>query len=111
MYILLCGYPPFYSENGANLSDRMKRKIKAGDYGFPQAEWKDISGDAISAIQRMLTVDPAKRITINEVLNCAWLTELKSERPIDMSSIRDEITLTEIQVSSKSYLCVVYILI
>lgn len=38
-YILLCGYPPFYSNHGLAISPGMKKRIRAGQYDFPKAEW------------------------------------------------------------------------
>ncbi|KAJ8301702.1 hypothetical protein KUTeg_020689 [Tegillarca granosa] len=39
MYILLCGYPPFYSNHGAAISPGMKKRIRNGQYEFPNPEW------------------------------------------------------------------------
>ncbi|CAF4753109.1 unnamed protein product, partial [Rotaria sp. Silwood2] len=89
MYILLCGYPPFFPRNGENSSYGMKNRIRTGDFQFPDVEWKNISQEAKSIIQRMLIVNPANRITIDEILTSPWLTELTSERSIDMSSLQD----------------------
>ena len=41
LYVLLCGYPPFYEETNEELFD----KIKNADFDFPSPEWDDISGD------------------------------------------------------------------
>ena len=38
MYILCCGYPPFYSSHGQPISPGMKRRIKAGEYGLELAQ-------------------------------------------------------------------------
>lgn len=46
MYILLCGYPPFYSNHGLAISPGMKKRIRAGQYDFPPAEWSNVSQDA-----------------------------------------------------------------
>ncbi|XP_057343117.1 MAP kinase-activated protein kinase 3 isoform X3 [Manis pentadactyla] len=45
MYILLCGFPPFYSNTGQAISPGMKRRIRLGQYGFPSPEWADVSED------------------------------------------------------------------
>ncbi|CAF2812595.1 unnamed protein product [Rotaria sp. Silwood2] len=102
MYILLCGYPPFFPRNGENSSYGMKNRIRTGDFQFPDVEWKNISQEAKSIIQRMLIVNPANRITIDEILTSPWLTELTSERSIDMSSLQDVETREQLQAAVAS---------
>jgi serine/threonine protein kinase len=99
MYILLRGSAPFYSINDGNWSASMERKIKAGEYQFDGDDWQNFSEEAKLTIKRMLTVDPTQRITIGEILSCLWLTEPASERPIDVSSLRDVENWNQIQVS------------
>ncbi|CAF0812898.1 unnamed protein product [Adineta steineri] len=89
MYILLCGYPPFFSTHGGAISAGMKTKIKAGEYQFPKAEWKNVSQEAKTIIQKMLTVDPATRVTIDWILKCSWLTGSVPETPIDIRPMLD----------------------
>ncbi|CAF3063746.1 unnamed protein product [Rotaria sp. Silwood2] len=67
----------------------MRNRIKTGDYQFPDVEWQNISQQAKSTIEQMLTVTPANRITISEILKCSWFTELNSARLIDMSPLQD----------------------
>ena len=56
LYIMLCGYPPFYSENPAHsLTAHMCKKIMTGDYAFPPDEWDHISEDAKDIIRRSVT--------------------------------------------------------
>ncbi len=44
VYIMLCGYPPFYSETPSkNLTKKMKTKIIEGKYEFPKDDWSHIS--------------------------------------------------------------------
>lgn len=43
MYILLCGYPPFYSMKGLPFSPGMKDRITVGLYAFPHEDWDPIS--------------------------------------------------------------------
>jgi len=89
MYILLCGYPPFFSIHGGAISAGMKTKIKAGEYQFPKSEWKNVSQEAKTIIQRMLTVDPAARVDIDWVLKCSWFTGTVPETPIDIRPMLD----------------------
>uniref|UniRef100_A0A1I8FPN5 non-specific serine/threonine protein kinase n=1 Tax=Macrostomum lignano TaxID=282301 RepID=A0A1I8FPN5_9PLAT len=46
-YILLCGYPPFYSKSGLAISPGMKIRIRNGQYSFPSADWKHVSSSDI----------------------------------------------------------------
>ncbi|PGH04453.1 CAMK protein kinase [Polytolypa hystricis UAMH7299] len=75
LYICLCGFPPFsdelYSrENPYTLTDQ----IKMGIFDYPSPYWDHINDPALDLIDRMLTVDPDQRITINECLEHPWLT-------------------------------------
>jgi len=69
LYILLCGFPPFYEENTAKLF----QTIMDGKYDFPDPEWTNISDSAKDLIQRSLTVDSKKRITADEALEHPWI--------------------------------------
>ncbi|KAI8121607.1 MAP kinase-activated protein kinase 2 [Lucilia cuprina] len=75
MYILLCGFPPFYSNNGLAISPGMKKRIRTGQYDFPNPEWKNVSQSAKDLIKGMLNVDPSKRLTIEEVMRNKWIAQ------------------------------------
>ncbi|CAJ0587509.1 unnamed protein product, partial [Mesorhabditis spiculigera] len=74
MYILLCGYPPFFSEHGEAMSPGMKSRIKSGKYGFPSPEWDSVSQAAKDLIRKLLRTDPSERYTIREVMEHKWIT-------------------------------------
>jgi len=79
LYILLCGYPPFYEENNAALY----RQIKSGAYDYPPAQWNSVSGEAKDLIDSMLVVDPAERLTDQGIMDHPWMQkEDLSERDI-----------------------------
>jgi serine/threonine protein kinase len=69
LYILLCGFPPFYGDD----DDEMYDKIEVGDYSFPSPEWDCISPAAISLIKNLLNLDPSKRYTASEALKDPWI--------------------------------------
>ena len=74
LYIMLCGYPPFYSEiPSQSLSQRMKSRIMSGSFEFPEKEWNNISGDAKDLVRNLLCVDASKRIPIDLVISHQWL--------------------------------------
>ena len=43
----LCGYPPFYSYGGAPISPGMKKRIRQGQYTFPDPEWTNVTKNGI----------------------------------------------------------------
>ena len=87
MYILLCGFPPFYDENTAGLFEQ----IKNGDYSFPDPYWTAISADAKSLVKSLLTVDPVKRIKAREVMTHPWMKNASPEHfhPDTMQGFRN----------------------
>jgi serine/threonine protein kinase len=74
MYILLCGFPPFYSAHGLPMSPGMKSRIRSGQYGFPSPEWDKVSEQAKSLIRGLLKTDPAERLNIDQVMAHIWIT-------------------------------------
>lgn len=99
MYILLCGYPPFFSMHGGAISAGMKTKIRAGEYQFPSPEWDNVSQEAKSIIQKMLTVDPVARATIDWILRCPWFTGSVPETPINIGPMMDVDNFEQMRVS------------
>ncbi|XP_066152770.1 MAP kinase-activated protein kinase 2 [Euwallacea fornicatus] len=75
MYILLCGFPPFYSNHGLAISPGMKKRIRTGQYTFPLPEWQNVSQAAKDLINGMLNIDPANRLTIDQVMNNSWIAQ------------------------------------
>lgn len=98
-YILLCGFPPFYSNHGLAISPGMKTRIRTGQYSFPgkispstfnfrwnfynkitikylpEPEWLNVTKEAKDLIKGMLSVDPNKRLTIEEVMKNNWISQ------------------------------------
>lgn len=75
MYILLCGYPPFYSNHGAAISPGMKKRIRNGQYEFPNPEWNKVSKDAKDLIRGLLKTVPEERLLIEEVIRNKWISD------------------------------------
>uniref|UniRef100_A0A6Q2WS80 non-specific serine/threonine protein kinase n=1 Tax=Esox lucius TaxID=8010 RepID=A0A6Q2WS80_ESOLU len=75
MYILLCGYPPFYSNHGLAISPGMKKRIRMGQYEFPNPEWSDVSEEAKHLIRTLLKTEPTQRMTIAEFMNHPWINQ------------------------------------
>ncbi|XP_070695030.1 MAP kinase-activated protein kinase 3 isoform X2 [Pempheris klunzingeri] len=76
MYILLCGFPPFYSNTGQAISPGMKRRIRMGQYEFPNPEWAEVSQEAKDLIHQLLKTDPNERMTITQFTNHPWINSM-----------------------------------
>lgn len=70
LYILLCGFPPFYHES----TSALYKQIKKGQYDFPAPYWSDISESAKSLVSGLLTVNPKHRLTPQGVLDHPWIS-------------------------------------
>ncbi len=63
----LCGFPPFYGENDPQLYDMIKR----GSFDMPDPFWTNISKSAKDLVTQLLQVEPAHRLTAEEVRSTA----------------------------------------
>ena len=68
-YLLLCGDTPF---NGKN-RQQLFRRISCDEPAFPNDKWGHISDDALDFVKRLLTKDPAKRLSAQQALDHRWL--------------------------------------
>ncbi|KAK8404719.1 hypothetical protein O3P69_007759 [Scylla paramamosain] len=81
-YILLCGYPPFYDENDANLF----AQILKGEFEFDSPYWDEISDSAKDFIRQLMCVDVERRFTCKQSLNHPWISgNAASDRNIHSS--------------------------
>ena len=70
LYIMLCGKPPFYSQD----EEELKKKICSMKYNFDYPEFKKVSKDAINLIKKIL-VGPEQRLTAAQILADPWIKE------------------------------------
>lgn len=84
LYILLCGFPPFYEEELPALFDQ----ILKGRYDFPTPWWDDISSEAKNLVRGLLTVDPTKRYTASDVIKAKWIQGHAPETSIDTANLK-----------------------
>ncbi len=71
LYIMLCGFPPFYDDNNAKLF----QAIRAGEYDFPAPYWDNVSEAAKAVVRGLLCVDVSKRLTAEELLSQPWVEQ------------------------------------
>lgn len=69
-YILLCGYPPFYDENDANLF----AQILKGEFEFDSPYWDDISDSAKDFIHKLMCVNVEERYSCKQALAHPWIS-------------------------------------
>lgn len=88
LYILLGGYPPFYDKSQMMLS----RKITKAAYCFHEGYWDAVSEEGKDLIQKLLVVDYAKRLTVDQALAHPWIAPpvppMKRELSRTLSELR-----------------------
>ncbi|XP_044875524.1 serine/threonine-protein kinase DCLK2 isoform X4 [Mauremys mutica] len=72
-YILLCGFPPFRSEN--NLQEDLFDQILIGKLEFPSPYWDNITDSAKELIGLMLQVNVEARYTAAQILGHPWVSD------------------------------------
>uniref|UniRef100_G3N6Y9 non-specific serine/threonine protein kinase n=1 Tax=Gasterosteus aculeatus aculeatus TaxID=481459 RepID=G3N6Y9_GASAC len=88
MYILLCGFPPFYSNTGQAISPGMKQRIRLGQYKFPNPEWAEVSEEAKQLIIQLLKTDPNERMTIGQFMSHPWISQSMVVPPTPLHTSR-----------------------
>lgn len=71
LYILLCGFPPFVSQD--NDQDQLFDAILSGQFDFPEPYWNDVGELVRDLIENMLQSDPETRYSSENVLEHEWL--------------------------------------
>ena len=100
LYAMVCGTVPF---RAANMRD-LKAVIQSGQIKFPPHHPRDsrkpFSPGLMSLIRSMCTVDPAKRITIPEILSHNWINNLDVDSPPLHQILKNGLTMMQLQQSS-----------
>jgi calcium/calmodulin-dependent protein kinase I len=65
LYIMLCGFPPFYDDSTSLLF----QQIRKGKFSFPSPYWDQVSSDAKDLVSNVLVVQAAKRYTAQQCLD------------------------------------------
>ena len=76
LYMLLCGYPPFYS---AEL-DELIAQVIDGKTEFASPYWDDISSEAKDLVSQLLAVNPSDRPNAVQVLKHPWISGIELVR-------------------------------
>ncbi len=84
LYVMLCGYEPFYGENEKDLIEANKQAV----VDFPDDDWSRISNDARDLILKMTHADPRQRINAKDALRHPWITRLDEGNDDDLGGSR-----------------------
>lgn len=92
LFMLLGGYPPFYEPD--DNQKNMYRRILIAEYEFHPDYWSNVSDEAKDLIRKLLTVDPALRINVDQVLQHPWFNKPKESLALvslgsNMAILRD----------------------
>lgn len=85
LYTLVVGFPPFYSNSG-NSKD-IEKKVARGDYKFLSPWFDEVSQECKNLISNLLTVDPEKRYSIDDLLHDPWMNKGYEVEAPDTSQI------------------------
>lgn len=78
LYILLCGYPPFYGDD----DQEILKMVKKSEFDFDGEEWEDVSNDAKDLIKKLIC-KPERRLTAAEALQHNWIKTLAKNSKMD----------------------------
>jgi calcium/calmodulin-dependent protein kinase I len=81
LYILLCGFPPFYDDNNV----RLFSQIKTGRFDYPSPYWDGVSDEAKDLINKLLVVNPEERLDTAGVLAHPWIAGEASKSELAMA--------------------------
>jgi len=71
MYILLCGYPPFFGDSDAEILSR----VRAGNFSFNDADWRHVSDLAKDLIRGLLRMSEIERVSAKQALFDQWIIQ------------------------------------
>ena len=97
LYILLTARPPFGGESDKEIMEN----VSIGKYDIKSSPFDKISKSCIDLIQKLLIMDPKKRISAEDALKHNWFKENKSKELFN--KIKDETTLKKLISNLKSY--------
>ena len=84
LYILLSGKPPFDGDDDTEITNRVKK----GKYDLHSGQWKSVSQEAKSLIQKMLTYNYKDRVFARDLIHEPWFKDA-SEAPLEADLMRE----------------------
>jgi hypothetical protein len=105
LFILLGGYQPFHEDDRKKLF----AKIIGAKYHFHPKRWATVSDDAKDLIRCLLEPQPAKRLTVEQALDHAWLKvpeEHLTLRTVDTTELKKFQAAKKLRVGVKALMAV-----
>merc|ERR1712232_1277106 len=81
LYVMLSGVTPFEEDESGGLY----KQILEGKFEFGVLEWTTVSPEAKELVQKLMTVNPRERLTVQQALEHPWL-RLETQTPCCASS-------------------------
>merc|ERR1719483_830154 len=73
LFAMLSGKPPFYSKTKTDSASSIMRKIKEGEFRLEGEPWRYVSSAARNLTKGLLTVDPRKRFSMEQLRTSSWI--------------------------------------
>lgn len=74
LFAMLSGHAPFYSRSRTDPTASIMQRIREGDFRMDGESWKHVSIGAKNLTKGLLTVDPRKRLHMDQLINSRWLS-------------------------------------
>lgn len=87
VYIMLCGFPPFWGANNNELFN----KITRCHYGFPAPYWTAVSDQAKHFVANLLQPDPARRLTVEQALAHPWISQREKLQSVHLTNATSQL--------------------
>ncbi|KAJ1354608.1 putative ribosomal protein S6 kinase alpha-2 [Parelaphostrongylus tenuis] len=88
LFTMLSGQVPFHARSKTESATEIMERIRKAQFSFDGEAWKAVSVDAKQLINGLLTVDPKKRLSMQELSHHVWLNSAASlETPLHTPNV------------------------
>ncbi|PIO66796.1 hypothetical protein TELCIR_11478 [Teladorsagia circumcincta] len=88
LFTMLSGQVPFHARSKTESATDIMQRIRKAEFSFETDAWRAVSTEAKQLINGLLTVDPKKRLSMQELSRHAWLNSSSSlETPLQTPNV------------------------
>ncbi|KAK6029071.1 kinase domain protein [Ostertagia ostertagi] len=88
LFTMLSGQVPFHARSKTESATDIMQRIRKAEFSFESDAWRAVSTEAKQLINGLLTVDPKKRLSMQELSRHAWLNSSSSlETPLQTPNV------------------------